>query len=67
MDVFNTPSEAEFIQAHYHLAENISIDYAIMEKAPNVFVKEAFWLERFRNLGRPSWKSWIKTLSAMPW
>ncbi|HPF11470.1 MAG TPA: mannose-1-phosphate guanylyltransferase [Flavobacteriaceae bacterium] len=41
MDVFNTPSEAEFIQAHYHLAENISIDYAIMEKAPNVFVKEA--------------------------
>lgn len=31
--VFDTDDEAAFLQAHYPKAENISIDYAIMEKA----------------------------------
>ncbi len=40
-DVFNTDSEKEFITTQYPLAENISIDYAILEKAKNVFVMSA--------------------------
>ncbi|VXA94238.1 Mannose-1-phosphate guanylyltransferase [Flavobacterium sp. 9AF] len=38
---YNTGKETEFIASHYPLAENISIDYAILEKAPNVFVLPA--------------------------
>ena len=38
-DVFATPREPEFIQRHFPDCVNISIDYAIMEKALNVFVK----------------------------
>ncbi|MET1054825.1 MAG: mannose-1-phosphate guanylyltransferase [Pedobacter sp.] len=36
-DVYNTPEEGSFIQDNYPLSENISIDYAIMEKAENVY------------------------------
>ncbi|GHC49018.1 mannose-1-phosphate guanylyltransferase [Ulvibacter litoralis] len=39
--VFNTSEEKEFIDKQYGLAENISIDYGILEKANNVFVKKA--------------------------
>ena len=35
---WNTQAEEGFIAGNYPLAENISIDYGIMEKAPNVFV-----------------------------
>lgn len=35
--VFNTPSEQAFIDAIYPGTKNISIDYAILEKAANVF------------------------------
>ena len=35
---YNTDQEQLFIQENYKLAENISIDYAILEKAKNVFV-----------------------------
>ncbi len=38
LEKFNTPEETNFLAAHYHLAENISIDYAIIEKAENVKV-----------------------------
>lgn len=38
---YNTSEEQEFIAENYELAENISIDYAIMEKADNVYVKKA--------------------------
>lgn len=41
MDKYNTPDEQQFILDNYPLAENISVDYAIMEEAPNVFVKPA--------------------------
>lgn len=40
-NVYNTPSEEEFVASNYELAENISIDYGILEKATNVFVKRA--------------------------
>ena len=40
-DAYNTPDEKEFIAENYPLAENISIDYAILEKAQNVFVLSA--------------------------
>jgi mannose-1-phosphate guanylyltransferase len=39
--VYNTENEKEFISENYKLAENISIDYGILEKATNVFVKKA--------------------------
>ncbi|MAT89729.1 MAG: mannose-1-phosphate guanylyltransferase [Flavobacteriaceae bacterium] len=39
--VYNTSEENDFVRNNYEKAENISIDYAIMEKADNVFVKEA--------------------------
>ncbi|WP_108866623.1 mannose-1-phosphate guanylyltransferase [Aquimarina aquimarini] len=39
--VYNTVQENDFIQENYPLAENISIDYAILEKADNVYVLPA--------------------------
>jgi mannose-1-phosphate guanylyltransferase len=41
IDVYNTNSEADFVSANYGKAENISIDYAIMEKSENVYVLPA--------------------------
>lgn len=38
ISVYNTESENDFIKENYPLAENISVDYAIMEKSNNVFV-----------------------------
>jgi mannose-1-phosphate guanylyltransferase len=38
---YNTANEKEFIQTNYDKAENISIDYAVMEKAKNVYVLPA--------------------------
>ncbi|WP_298394258.1 mannose-1-phosphate guanylyltransferase [Flavobacterium sp.] len=41
MDCYNTSSEKDFITQNYALAENISIDYAVMENASNVYVLPA--------------------------
>lgn len=38
MSAYNTSSEAAFIEENYPKAENISVDYAIMEKSKNVYV-----------------------------
>ncbi|MFS4417702.1 mannose-1-phosphate guanylyltransferase [Maribacter sp. 2307ULW6-5] len=38
---YNTPEEKAFIESHYPQAENISIDYAILEKSPAIFVLAA--------------------------
>lgn len=38
---FNTDSEKDFINQHYAQADNISIDYALMENAQNVYVLPA--------------------------
>ncbi|MDE6231285.1 MAG: mannose-1-phosphate guanylyltransferase [Muribaculaceae bacterium] len=40
-DLYGTPEERPFIDSVFPNAPAISIDYAIMEKAPNVFVKTA--------------------------
>lgn len=40
-DTYNTAAEADFIEKKYALAENISIDYAVMENANNVYVLPA--------------------------
>ncbi|MDI9357848.1 MAG: mannose-1-phosphate guanylyltransferase [Phycisphaerales bacterium] len=37
-EMLNTPKEAEFIETTYSLCPTISIDYAIMEKATNVYI-----------------------------
>lgn len=39
--VYNTPKEKEFIAQAYSNCKNISIDYAIMEKAENVYVRSS--------------------------
>jgi mannose-1-phosphate guanylyltransferase len=41
MESYNTANEAGFIDENYALAENVSIDYAVMEKAENVYVLSA--------------------------
>lgn len=40
-DSYNTSDEVRFINENYALAENISIDYAVMENADNVYVLPA--------------------------
>lgn len=39
IEQYNTPSENDFIQKAYISCKNISIDYAVMEKAKNVYVR----------------------------
>ncbi|WP_435313233.1 mannose-1-phosphate guanylyltransferase [Cellulophaga fucicola] len=41
MDDYNTPEEKDFIAKNYALAENISIDYAILEHSKSIFVLPA--------------------------
>lgn len=41
LESYNTSKEASFIDQNYGLAENISIDYAVMERAKNVYVLPA--------------------------
>lgn len=41
MEAYNTLSESDFIAEHYAQADNISIDYAILENARNVYVLPA--------------------------
>jgi mannose-1-phosphate guanylyltransferase len=40
-ETLNTDKEAAFIKDNYPLAQNISVDYAILEKAQNVYVLPA--------------------------
>jgi len=41
VESYNTENEVGFIDENYALAENVSIDYAVMEKADNVYVLPA--------------------------
>jgi len=41
IDFYNTDREADFIGENYGRAENISIDYAIMEQANDIYVQPA--------------------------
>ena len=41
LDVYNTDFEDDFVNQHYAKADNISVDYAIMERSENVFVLPA--------------------------
>ena len=51
--VFNTPEEATFLATQYPKAENISIDYAILEQADNITMIKASFL--WNDLG--TWSS----------
>ena len=42
-DVYNTPAETEFINRAYATCKNISIDYSVMEKADNVYVRSSIF------------------------
>jgi mannose-1-phosphate guanylyltransferase len=39
--VYNTENEFEFIKSVYSVCKNISIDYGVMEKASNVYVRSS--------------------------
>ena len=41
LESYNTNNEKQFIDTNYAKAEDVSIDYAVMEKAKNVFVLPA--------------------------
>jgi len=41
VESYNTEAEKSFIEENYALAENVSIDYAVMESAKNVYVLPA--------------------------
>ena len=41
LESYNTTAEKSFIEENYALAENVSIDYAVMETAKNVYVLPA--------------------------
>ena len=41
MDDYNTSSESKFIKENYPKAENISIDYAILEQSKSIYVRPA--------------------------
>ncbi len=52
-DLLNTPDEEAFVAQHYPLAEDISVDYALMEKSKHIFLIPA----RFDWDDLGSWKS----------
>lgn len=58
-DYYGTPREMEFIDKAFPNSPNISIDYAIMEKARNVFVETA-------DLGWSDLGSWKALYQASP-
>lgn len=41
LSAYNTEMETKFLEANYGLAENISVDYAILEKAESIYVLPA--------------------------
>jgi mannose-1-phosphate guanylyltransferase len=41
VDIYNTPKEKSFIKNVYNVCKNISIDYSILEKAKNVYVRSS--------------------------
>jgi mannose-1-phosphate guanylyltransferase len=59
---YNTFDEQSFIDTHYAEAENISIDYAILEKASNVWVLPAAF--DWNDLG--TWGSLYEKMSTKP-
>jgi len=52
-DYYNTDREQEFLDENYHKTQNVSIDYAIMEKSDSVYVITAKF--KWNDLG--TWKS----------
>jgi mannose-1-phosphate guanylyltransferase len=42
-DLYNTPKEQQFVANAYTTCKNISIDYSIMEKASNVYVRSSIF------------------------
>ncbi len=40
-DIWNTKKEADFVRQAYEVCKSISIDYAILEKADNVYVRSS--------------------------
>jgi len=40
-DAYNTPKEQAFVNSAYKICKNISVDYSVMEKANNVYVRSS--------------------------
>ena len=60
--VFNTSKEIQFINKEYHKAENISIDYAILEKSSIIYTIPSYF--EWTDLG--TWKSLFLKKSKIP-
>ncbi len=58
-DLYNTSAENDFIDAIYGTAENISIDFGIMEKADNVYMLPATF--EWNDLG-----TWVSLYDKLP-
>lgn len=41
LEYYNTPAEKDFIKKAYNICKNDSIDYSVMEKAKNVYVRSS--------------------------
>ena len=73
MDAYNTDKEAEFIADAYSHCINKSIDYAIMEKAKNVYVIKAnfgwtdlgTWLSLWKHLPQDAHNNAVRTDNAL--
>ena len=73
-DVYNQPSEKEFIDEVFPKAQNISIDYAILEKAENVWVIPASfewsdlgtWNAVYNELGKDEYNNVAVSAKLMP-
>jgi mannose-1-phosphate guanylyltransferase len=59
MNVYGTSKESEFIASNYALSPNISIDYAVMEKADNVYTIPA-------DIGWSDLGTWASLYEVMP-
>jgi mannose-1-phosphate guanylyltransferase len=42
-EFYNTPKEIDFVNRAYSVCKNISIDYSVMEKAENVYVRSSIF------------------------
>ncbi len=70
---YNTPSEAAFLAEHYPTTRKVSVDIAILEKAPNVFTLPAdfgwsdlgTWASLHQELGKDSDENVVQSTTAL--
>jgi mannose-1-phosphate guanylyltransferase len=66
-DKFNTSKEKQAIENIYPQCTNISIDFAVMEKADNVYLTPASFAWSDLGTWNSAWENMEKDISGMPW